>query len=77
MNYSKQGGEWFFFDDIDVRKVEEEKVMSCEAYLLFYMREGEEGIRDNMAVREGREDLFDILSAHSRGLFTLFILSLI
>ncbi|KAI9710524.1 MAG: hypothetical protein M1820_002660 [Bogoriella megaspora] len=37
VNYAKEGGEWFMFDDAKVTMVGEKEVLSAEAYLLFYV----------------------------------------
>jgi ubiquitin carboxyl-terminal hydrolase 22/27/51 len=37
INYSREGSDWFAFDDSKVVLVNEAEVLSAEAYLLFYM----------------------------------------
>ncbi|TKA32167.1 hypothetical protein B0A50_01415 [Salinomyces thailandicus] len=37
VNYSRQGGEWFRFDDSMVVQVDERDVLGAEAYMLFYV----------------------------------------
>ena len=37
ISYSKQGGEWFRFDDSMVVQVDEKEVLNAEAYMLFYV----------------------------------------
>lgn len=37
VSYSREGGEWFMFDDSKVIKVPEKDVLAAEAYLLFYI----------------------------------------
>ena len=40
ISYSRQGEEWFRFDDSMVVRVEEREVLGCEAYMLFYCVDG-------------------------------------
>jgi ubiquitin carboxyl-terminal hydrolase 22/27/51 len=37
VSYSREGNDWFMFDDSKVVKVSEAEVLAAEAYLLFYM----------------------------------------
>jgi ubiquitin carboxyl-terminal hydrolase 22/27/51 len=37
VNYTREGNDWFMFDDSKVVKVKEKEVLGAEAYLLFYM----------------------------------------
>lgn len=37
VSYSREGGDWFAFDDSKVVLVSEAEVLAVEAYLLFYM----------------------------------------
>lgn len=37
VSYSREGGDWFLFDDSKVVLVGEAEVLAAEAYLLFYM----------------------------------------
>lgn len=37
VSYSREGNDWFMFDDSKVVLVSEADVLSAEAYLLFYM----------------------------------------
>ena len=37
ISYSRQGGEWFRFDDSMVVQVDEKDVLGAEAYMLFYV----------------------------------------
>jgi ubiquitin carboxyl-terminal hydrolase 22/27/51 len=37
ISYSRQGGEWFRFDDSMVVQVDEKEVLCAEAYMLFYV----------------------------------------
>jgi ubiquitin carboxyl-terminal hydrolase 22/27/51 len=37
VSYSREGNDWFMFDDSKVVLVTEAEVLSAEAYLLFYM----------------------------------------
>lgn len=36
--YARNGDQWYLFDDSRVEKVEPEKIVSSDAYLLFYER---------------------------------------
>jgi ubiquitin carboxyl-terminal hydrolase 22/27/51 len=37
VSYSREGNDWFMFDDSKVVLVSEAEVLAAEAYLLFYM----------------------------------------
>jgi ubiquitin carboxyl-terminal hydrolase 22/27/51 len=37
VSYSREGNDWFMFDDSKVVKISEAEVLAAEAYLLFYM----------------------------------------
>jgi len=37
ISYSREGSDWFMFDDSKVVLVSEQEVLGAEAYLLFYM----------------------------------------
>jgi ubiquitin carboxyl-terminal hydrolase 22/27/51 len=37
VSYSREGNDWFMFDDSKVVRVSEAEVLAAEAYLLFYM----------------------------------------
>ena len=37
VSYSREGNDWFMFDDSKVVKVSEREVLGAEAYLLLYM----------------------------------------
>lgn len=37
ISYSRQGEEWYRFDDSMVVQVEEKEVLGAEAYMLFYV----------------------------------------
>ena len=43
VSYSRQGEEWFRFDDSMVVQVEEREALGCEAYMLFYVIRDLEG----------------------------------
>ena len=46
VSYSREGAEWFSFDDSKVLKVGEGEVLGAEAYLLFYqVKHLEEGVQ--------------------------------
>lgn len=40
VSYSREGNDWFLFDDSKVVLVSEAEVLGAEAYLLFYMVSG-------------------------------------
>ena len=40
VSYSREGDDWFLFDDSKVVLVNEAEVLAAEAYLLFYMVSG-------------------------------------
>lgn len=40
VSYSREGNDWFMFDDSKVVLVSEAEVLAAEAYLLFYMVSG-------------------------------------
>lgn len=40
VSYSREGNDWFLFDDSKVVLVSEAEVLGAEAYLLFYMING-------------------------------------
>ncbi len=43
---------WYYISDTHVRQVQVSEVLGCQAYILMYMRSGQQGRQGQHAVRE-------------------------